>query len=365
MKLICQPADGIAPLLSAIKKAKKSVDIAIFRFDRTDLEAALEAAAERGVKVTALIAYMNRGGEKHLRALETRFLDAGIVVSRTADDLIRYHDKMMIVDRRTLYMLSFNFTHLDIDHSRGFGIVTKNGKFVGEAIKLFESDCVRKKYTPGTDNFVVSPVNSRKALGAFLKGAKKQILIYDPEISDKEMMKILQERGKSGVEVRIIGHTAKSLGLPVAKLTRIRLHTRTILRDGSQAFVGSQSLRKAELDQRRELGLIIREQKIVKTLIESFEEDWESTDVAKDIESGKKAPPEVAKKDADKATRVLQKELSPLAASVKRAVKKVVASAGEEVMADKRVKSTVKKMMKKAIKQAVKEAVEDGEKAAK
>ena len=241
MKLIVQPRDGINVLLSAIKKAKKSVDIAIFRFDRADVEVELKAAAARGVKVTALIAYVNRGGAKHLRDLEMRFLEAGITVARTADDLVRYHDKLIIFDRKTLFLLSFNFTHLDIDHSRGFGIITKNSKFVQEAVKLFEADCARKSYTAGLDTFVVSPVNARKSLGTFLKGARKQLLIYDPEISDKEMMRILQDRAKCGVEVRIIGHSAKHLKLEVAKLTKMRLHTRTILRDGARAFIGSQS----------------------------------------------------------------------------------------------------------------------------
>ena len=32
---------------------------------------------------------------------------------------------MMIVDRQVLFVLSFNFTHLDIDRSRSFGIVAK------------------------------------------------------------------------------------------------------------------------------------------------------------------------------------------------------------------------------------------------
>ena len=36
MKLIIEPDDGVSPILSAIKNAKKSVDIAIFRFDRKD-----------------------------------------------------------------------------------------------------------------------------------------------------------------------------------------------------------------------------------------------------------------------------------------------------------------------------------------
>ena len=140
MKLIVEPTDGVAPLLSAIKSAKKSVEIAIFRFDRKDVETALKAAADRGVKVTVLIAFANRGGEQGLRKLELRCLTAGIIVARTADDLIRYHDKYILIDRRVLCMLSFNFTHLDIDHSRGFGIVTTHAKWVREAAKLFRAD---------------------------------------------------------------------------------------------------------------------------------------------------------------------------------------------------------------------------------
>lgn len=359
MKLIVQPREGAAPLLTAIKKAKKSVDIAIFRFDRTDVEVELNAAAARGVKVTALIAYVNRGGEKHLRALEMRFLEAGITVARTADDLVRYHDKLVIIDKKTLYMLSFNFTHLDIDHSRGFGIITKNTKIVQEAVKLFEADAARKSYSAGLENFVVSPVNSRKVLGAFLKGAKKSLLIYDPEVSDKEMMRILQDRAKCEVEVRVIGHSAKRLNLQVAKLTKMRLHTRTILRDGTHAFIGSQSLRAAELDSRRELGLIIREAKVLKQLTECFESDWKSTDGSTSKKDEDKNDVDDAPvKQVRRANKVLAKELHPLAATVRKAVKKVVAEAGHDIMGDKRVKGTVKKMVKKAIKQAVKEAAD-------
>src|SRR5579863_9735264 len=122
MKLITQPSDGPEALLAGIRNARKSIEIAIFRFDRAEIEAALKAAVGRGVAVSALIANTNRGGEINLRKLEMRLLELGASVARTADDLIRYHDKVMIIDHRALYVLSFNFTHLDIDHSRGFGI---------------------------------------------------------------------------------------------------------------------------------------------------------------------------------------------------------------------------------------------------
>jgi len=364
VKVIVQPDDGPSSLLSALKNAKQSVELAIFRFDRSDIETALRAAVSKGIKVTALIADMNRGGEKNLRQLEMRFLQAGITVARSARDLIRYHDKLIIIDRRILFLLSFNFTHLDIDHSRGFGIVTKNATLVQEAVKLFEADCARRPYSASSDTFVVSPTNSRKVLRMFLERAKKQLLIYDPQISDKEMIGVLQSQAKAGVEIRVIGKIRSRAGLPVRKLTKMRLHTRTIIRDGKQAFVGSQSLRPAELDSRREVGLIIREPKPVKKLLTTFESDWGSNDGAEaqpaQTESRLTADQE---KEAEKAVAVLVHELRPLARTVKRAVKKVVAHAGDEVVHDKILKSTVKRVVKKAVKQAVKEAVQDAKRA--
>jgi phosphatidylserine/phosphatidylglycerophosphate/cardiolipin synthase-like enzyme len=368
VKLITQPADGVAPLLAAIKGAKKSIEIAIFRFDRKDVEQALMAAAARGVRVTALIAFTNRGGEPGLRKLELRFLDAGIIVARTADDLVRYHGKYIVIDRRVLYVLSFNFTRLDIDHSRGFGVVTTARNCVQEAAKLFKADCTRNKYAPKGDEFVVSPANSRKALGLFLKRAKKQLLIYDPKISDKEMLRILQDRAKAGVEIKVIGQMAGQPPFDVQKLAGTRLHTRTIIRDRRQAFVGSQSLRTAELDSRREVGIVVKDPQAVKKLIETFESDWTQKSVKGEKRPDKpeevEAPTgEASPKEVKKAVGVFTKELQPLATAVKKAVRQAVVKAGEDVLHDKDVKDTMKKVVKQAVKEAVKDAVHEAQEA--
>jgi cardiolipin synthase len=381
VKLIIEPNDGVGPLLSAIKNAKKSVEIAVFRFDRRDIEMALKAAAAaKSVRVTALIAFANRGGEKRLRDLELRFLDAGIIVARSASDLTRYHDKYILIDRRVLYVLSFNFTHLDIDRSRGFGIVTTNASWIREAVRLFRADCARTTYVPKAETFVVSPANSRKVLGAFLQRAQKQLLIYDPRISDRDMLRILQERAKAGVEIKVIGSVVGRTQFQVQKLSGRRLHTRTIIRDRRQAFVGSQSLRAAELDSRRELGLIVQDAKAVKKLIDTFESDWTSAPAknapapAKESEaamggpaavSGKEAEQEAARiektEKTEKAVQAFTKELDPLAVSVKQAVRKAVATAGEDVLNDEDVKDRMKKVVKKAVKEAVKEAVQEAQ----
>jgi hypothetical protein len=57
------------------------------------------------VFVHALVTYRNRGGEKSLRKLEMRLLEAGVTVARTSDDLLRYHDKFMIKDRQEFFLL--------------------------------------------------------------------------------------------------------------------------------------------------------------------------------------------------------------------------------------------------------------------
>ena len=358
-----QPRDGIEPLVSAIKKAKKSIDILIFRLDWKELENALKEASGRGLAVRALIAHTNRGGESKLRALEMRFLEAGITVGRTADDLIRYHGKMMIVDRSTLFLLSFNFVHIDIEHSRGFGLVVTNSKIVQEAIRLFDTDLNRQTYSGGLKTFIVSPVNSRAELSAFIKSAKKQLWIYDPKIGDKQILKLLEERAKAGLDIKIIGSlVARTSHLWVTPLTSMRLHTRTIIRDGRQAFIGSQSLRQPELDLRREIGMIVGDAKVVKVLLATFESDWaatgfdESRETAESREDAKPQP-------SAKATKALAKEMHPLKSTLKKAIKQAVAKAGQDSLDHGTVKSTVKSAVKTAMKEAVAElALESAEK---
>jgi cardiolipin synthase len=277
MKLIIQPDAGVEPILKAIHKAKKTIDVLIFRLERTDVARALETAVARGVAVRALTAHTNRGGEKRLRRLEMQLLEGGVTVSRTADDLVRYHGKMMILDSRLLHVYGFNFTVSDIDKSRSFGVITRNERLVQEALRLFTADFDRQANTPGFKRLVVSPENSRERLGEFLRGARRQLLIYDPNLSDDGMLKIITERRKAGVDVKIIGKVEAKWDVRCEKCPGRRLHVRAIVRDGRRAFVGSQSLRKLELDKRREVGIIVTDRKVVRQIQSVFKRDWAET----------------------------------------------------------------------------------------
>jgi phosphatidylserine/phosphatidylglycerophosphate/cardiolipin synthase-like enzyme len=279
--LIVQPADGMEPLLGAIRRARKAIDVSIFRLDLKDIEKALEAAVGRGVTVRALIAHTHSGPDRRLRQLEQRMLSTGVTVTRSGEDLIRYHGKLMIVDRELLHVYGFNYTATDLK-SRSFGIVTRDRRFVQEALRLFETDCTRQEFEPQVDGFVVSPENAREQLATFIKRAKKSLAIYDPRLTDTPMLRLLHLRARAGVDVRVLGKTGKGGGgLRVQKTPGLRLHVRAMIRDGDTVFVGSQSLRPPELDGRREVGLIVRDPAVVTRLQDVFEEDWAKTDLGR------------------------------------------------------------------------------------
>jgi phosphatidylserine/phosphatidylglycerophosphate/cardiolipin synthase-like enzyme len=356
MRLLIQPDDGVRWLIKAISTATRSIEIVIFRFDQKEIERALANAVTRGVSVHALIAHTNRAGEQNLRELELRLLAAGVTVSRTADDLVRYHGKFMLLDGRELYLLAFNWTHLDSERSRSFGIVTRSRALVQGAARLFEADTKRLPYEPGPGHLVVSPVNARRLLAAFLKGTKKSLAIYDPKVSDQAMIGLLGERSRAGVEIKILGRMTRRIpGVAVRKLAPLRLHARTIVRDNEIAFVGSQSLRALELDGRREVGVIFRNPAIVSRIAKTFAADWEAAEQA--VQQAVSEAP--AAKVARKVAKLVTKDFPEVTPVLDGVVRELVGGAIDVELNPDEVEAVVREAVREAVKEAVGDMVEE------
>ena len=354
MKLLIQPEDGVKGILDALKSAKKSIQILIFRFDRSEIEKALMDAVQRGVTVQALIAYTNRGEERNLRRLEMRLLEKGITVARTADDLVRYHGKMFIIDGKEAFILGYNYTHMDIDLSRSFGVSTTTPSIVKEAQKLFECDCTRQPYKEGNAELVVSPTNARKSLTEFIEGARKKLWLYEMRISDRDFLKLLNKKISEGVDVRIIsGVSAKNGAVPVRKLTS-RLHLRAILRDGNSAFVGSQSLRKLELEARREIGLIFKDKAIVAKMEGVFEKDWKQSEPSVSAE----AVPSALMVPAKKVAKEVAKNVS-VRPVVEQVLEKLMESKDNTSIEPEEMAQTIHDAFKDEVQGAVVDALRD------
>ena len=281
MKLIVQPGADIVSVVTAIRKAHRYIDICILRLDRQEIVRALTETAMRGVRVRALIAHTNSAGSKRLREVEQNLLAGGVTVARTSDDLLRYHGKFMVADDM-LHLFGFNFTKQDIERSRSFGIATKDKRSVKDALALFEADSTRQVYTPTRSNLVVSPETAREMLVKFIRGARRQLAIYDVKIQDPEMIKLLKARTQHGVDIRLLGSMKDAGDVKVRAFKGLRLHVRAIIRDGTRAFVGSMSLRKPELERRREVGLLISNPGVTRKLLEAFESDWKTCETAEE-----------------------------------------------------------------------------------
>ena len=357
MKLYVQPGDGLMPVVKAINSAKTSVEILVFRFDRSEIEHALAAAVTRGVAVQALIAHTSRAGEQGLRQLEMRLLAAGVTVTRTAGDLTRYHGKMMIIDRRELWIFTFNYTHLDIERSRSFALVTKQGSVVQEASRLFDADAKRRPYEPGSSALVVSPANARTDLAKFIKGAKTRLLIYDPTISDPAMHRLLEERVKAGVDVRVLGVVALRSSELSVKKPPMRLHARAMIRDGTHFFLGSQSLRRMELESRREIGIICHDNRIAKRMAKLFEEDWSQCEGVK--ASDHKDDSKTSSKVAKKVAKAVAKDLPPVAPVLKMVIRELTGEKASVDLSAEEVEDTVRHAVKAAVKDVVRAAMEE------
>jgi hypothetical protein len=166
------------------------------------------------------------------------------------------------------------------------------------------------------------------------------------------------------VDIRVIGKLkAKSEVLPEPKTLNIRLHTRSIIRDGSWAFVGSQSLRALELDARREVGVIFRDPKVVATLLKTFNNDWDAKDESHDREISAE---EEQQRDQASAARVAKKvakavsaEMGPVKPVVDMTMKELNGDNPEVKLNHAEMEATVKEAVKDAVRQVVRDFVEE------
>jgi cardiolipin synthase len=360
-QLLIQPGAGTAAILDGIERAREIIHIVIFRFDRREIELALKRAARRGVFVHALVAHTStgQGGAITLRNLEMRLLADGVTVTRTASDLVRYHDKLMTIDQETLYLLGFNYTFIDIDRSRSFGIITRERMWVEEAEKLFAADATRRQYVPECETFLVSPGNARPRLMSLLSSARNQLLIYDDKLSDPYAMRVLAQKVRAGLDVRVLGSAGKrATGVRSARL-HMRLHAQVIIRDGEEMFLGSQSLRALELDARREVGVITDNQEIIQPVMATFEADWSKVQNGRAPAAEMNVPAAVEGFD-EEAIQLSGSTPVPVPVStelVKAAVKEAIKDAILERFEPDAANLPLKEAIKAAAKEALRELV--------
>jgi phosphatidylserine/phosphatidylglycerophosphate/cardiolipin synthase-like enzyme len=282
ISLIVQPGDSFFPIVKSIDEAQESIKITIFRMDDPVIQRALLDAHGRGVKVRALVAANPRGWHKKNRQLLKELSKAGIETNVPAGDTpkARYHYKILVTDKRHSLILTFNPTQENLHYTRDYGISLYDDGVASELDQLFEADWSGSEFEPRTGSpLVISPFNSREKLTRLLGSAKRSILISDAKLRDHQILNLLMHKASEGVDVRILGrdkyHGEVLSILKFREVTRFKLHAKAAIVDNAIAFIGSMNFRFENLDKRREVGIIVDDEEVVRKMGEVFASDWE------------------------------------------------------------------------------------------
>jgi phosphatidylserine/phosphatidylglycerophosphate/cardiolipin synthase-like enzyme len=293
VRIFVEPEASAKPIVSAIASATRAIWLEVYLLTDTAVIHALEEAAGHGVDVQVLLDTSPYGGGGTSAQETLAKLAAAGVQAKAANPAYRYtHEKAMIVDGATAYIMTCNLTASGLGGSsqtanREYGAIDTNPTDVAEVAAIFWADWDRTTPRLVDPNLVVSPLNARAKLENLIGSARRSLDIEDEEMLDPETEEALVVAARRGVAVEVV-LPAPSSGAPpstdVSRLARggvqvrysvaLYMHAKLIVVDGIHAFVGSVNFSATSLDENRELGILIADPDALATLIATFGTDW-------------------------------------------------------------------------------------------
>ncbi len=294
-----QPEDGREPILKLIRDAKKSICIELYHLNDEHIIRALKAAKKLTPHLSIqVILEQNPFDFTASRIVKTRrFLEThGIEVKWGYQKYEYTHSNFMIFDRKQVIIMTMNMNVSAFKYNREYIIQTDQKPIVEELSEVFKGDWNRRRSIVSHKDLVWSPTNARKKITTLIDSAKKSISITAPEIRDPDLIRLLTQKAKEGIDVRLILPPLNSMYRPgshkhprrllieskvdIRICTELHLHARTIVIDSKEAFIGSQSLTRSALDDSRALGILLTNDEIVQQLSSTFEEDWQHSNTS-------------------------------------------------------------------------------------
>jgi len=296
VQVFVEPDSGEHVITDAIRSAQKSVWLEIYLLTDRNVIRALEEDANRGIDVRVMLEPHPFGGGSPTRTLD-QLKAAGVKAQETSPSFPLTHEKGMIIDGSTAFIMTSNFTRSALGGSSGssgfrnreYDIVDTNPGDVRAVIDIFNADWNRTTAQFNDSNLVVSPVNSRNDFTSLINSAHHTLLIEAEEMQDSNIEQAIASVAQRGVHVQVILpapsgsssdrnssgiDTIKQAGVQVREDSRLYMHAKIIVVDGQKAFVGSENISTQSLDGNRELGIIVSDQGVLNTLQQTFQQDW-------------------------------------------------------------------------------------------
>ena len=297
VQVFVEPDDGEQVITNAIGSAQKSIWLEIYILSDRNVIRALEEAANRGLDVRVMLEpHPFGGGTSPSKTLDT-LAASGIKTQFTNPSFSLTHEKGMIIDNTTVYIMTSNFSRSALGGSSGssgyrnreYGIIDTTQQDVLATEEIFVADWNRSTVQFNDPNLVVSPINSRNDFTTLINSARSTLLIEAEEMIDSDIEQAIANAAQHGVQVEVILPVAntssgdsssqgiaiiKQSGAQVREDPQLYMHAKIIVVDNKVAFVGSENISAPSLDQNRELGIIVSDPSALNKIQTTFQYDW-------------------------------------------------------------------------------------------
>lgn len=298
VQVFVEPNAGDSPITGAIHSAKKSVWLEIYELTDTNVIHALEDDANNGIDVRVMLEPHPFGASSPTRVMD-ELKAAGAKVETSNPAFALTHEKGMVIDNTTAYIMTSNFSRSGLGgysnssyDNREYDIIDNNATDVQAVVAIFQADWNRTTAQFNDPNLVVSPVNSRGAFTTLISSAHNTLLIEAEEMNDSMIEQAISAAASRGVHVEVIlpspkgsSYDSNSQGIANIKQSGVAvkedsqhyMHAKIIVVDGQKAFVGSENISTQSFDQNRELGIIVSDSNVLNTLQQTFQQDWNAS----------------------------------------------------------------------------------------
>jgi cardiolipin synthase A/B len=269
VSILVGPGDAGEGLLGAIQSAKTSVHMTMYLLTNDSVIEALIAQKEQRHEVKVLLNQNFPQGDNGNAPAYNRLTSAGVNVVWASDTYTFTHEKCVILDGATAWIMTMNATKTSPTNNREFLAVDTDPADVAVAEQIFQGDFAHAPVS-ATGKLVVAPLNAKARLLALLASARASIDLEGEELSDTDVVSSLTERASAGVNVRVVVsnesptpaqaaaiQALKDASVPIVKVSTPYIHAKAIVVDGTYAYVGSVNFTRGSMQNNRELGVLI------------------------------------------------------------------------------------------------------------
>ncbi|MEP6864945.1 MAG: phospholipase D-like domain-containing protein [Deltaproteobacteria bacterium] len=282
ISIIVEPDGNSAmQLVSAINAATISVNVTMYEMSNNSIINALKSRAQAHVPVKVILDGSSTNKSFNTSAHDT-LVSAGAQVVWSNPSFTYTHEKCIIIDAKSAWIMTMNATGTAPDENREYLATDTDPADVTEAQAVFDADFAMHQITP-SGALVVANSNARPDLVALINASTKTLDIEGEEFSDLNTGGIVDSTVVAvhrGVTVHVIIGNSSPDSTAIARVKQAGgkvvvsgpmsgsgtmahpfIHAKAIVIDCvgtscTRGFIGSENFSAGSLGYNRELGVI-------------------------------------------------------------------------------------------------------------